>query len=214
MNNASSSSSTTLGCTAKVASYSNGLGRRSGHCRCTVKAAATTTASRSTDYYKVLSLDHSVPVGEEEVKRAYRRLALQYHPDVCPPSRRAESTELFVELRRAYETLSDTRHQIQRVARGSKREGKREGEREAYRGRWWALVEGTVEDGGADVPGLLRALLSATVTRERRLLLSATVSTAPPLGGDALLLLAAAFSSSRRHGGGCRAATRLASYGS
>jgi curved DNA-binding protein CbpA len=78
-----------------------------------VKAAASTsagvrrTASRSKDYYKVLSLEHSAPVGEEEVKRAYRRLALQYHPDVCPPSRRAESTELFVELRRAYETLSD-----------------------------------------------------------------------------------------------------------
>jgi curved DNA-binding protein CbpA len=70
-------------------------------------AAATSTASRSTDYYKVLSLEHSSDVGEAEVKRAYRRLALQYHPDVCPPSRRAESTELFVELRRAYETLSD-----------------------------------------------------------------------------------------------------------
>ncbi|XP_062193543.1 chaperone protein dnaJ 20, chloroplastic-like [Phragmites australis] len=28
-------------------------------------------------------------------------------PDVCPPLRRAESTALFLELRRAYETLSD-----------------------------------------------------------------------------------------------------------
>ncbi|KAK1630414.1 hypothetical protein QYE76_004729 [Lolium multiflorum] len=87
--------------------------RRGIHRTVKVKAAAYTsagvrrTASRSKDYYKVLSLDHSAPVGEEEVKRAYRRLALQYHPDVCPPSRRAESTELFVELRRAYETLSD-----------------------------------------------------------------------------------------------------------
>ncbi|KAF7058664.1 hypothetical protein CFC21_065673 [Triticum aestivum] len=86
------------------------FGRRS---RRTVKAAAAASAGvrrpagRATDYYKVLSLEHSAGVGEEEVKRAYRRLALQYHPDVCPPSRRAESTELFVELRRAYETLSD-----------------------------------------------------------------------------------------------------------
>jgi len=55
----------------------------------------------------VLSLEHSAAVGAEEIKRAYRRLALRYHPDVCPPSRRAESTELFLELRRAYETLSD-----------------------------------------------------------------------------------------------------------
>ncbi|KAK1630423.1 hypothetical protein QYE76_004738 [Lolium multiflorum] len=111
--NTATSSSTTLGCTSRVTSYGAGFGRRSGHCRCTVMAAATATASRSTDYYKVLSLDHSAPVGEEEVKRAYRRLALQYHPDVCPPSRRSESTELFVELRRAYETLSDPVAKVQ-----------------------------------------------------------------------------------------------------
>ncbi|KAM0901177.1 hypothetical protein ACQ4PT_020141 [Festuca glaucescens] len=85
---------------------------RTSHRTVKVKAAAASagvrrTASRSTDYYKVLSLEHSSDVGEEEVKRAYRRLALRYHPDVCPPSRRAESTELFVELRRAYETLSN-----------------------------------------------------------------------------------------------------------
>jgi curved DNA-binding protein CbpA len=110
MNTASSSSTTLgLGCTSSGA----GFGRSSGHRRCTVKAAATATASRSTDYYKVLSLDHSANLCEEDVKRAYRRLALQYHPDVCPPSRRAESTELFVELRRAYETLSDPATRVQ-----------------------------------------------------------------------------------------------------
>uniref|UniRef100_A0ACD5Y2Z3 Uncharacterized protein n=1 Tax=Avena sativa TaxID=4498 RepID=A0ACD5Y2Z3_AVESA len=112
--NTASSSSTSLGCTSKVTtSYSSVFGWKSGHRRCTVKAAATATASRSTDYYKVLSLEHSSDVGEEDVKRAYRRLALQYHPDVCPPSRRAESTELFVELRRAYETLSNPATRVQ-----------------------------------------------------------------------------------------------------
>uniref|UniRef100_A0ACD5Y5U4 Uncharacterized protein n=1 Tax=Avena sativa TaxID=4498 RepID=A0ACD5Y5U4_AVESA len=95
------------------------LDRRTTRRTVKVKAVASTsagvrrTASRSKDYYKVLSLDHSAAVGEEEVKRAYRRLALQYHPDVCPPSRRAESTELFVELRRAYETLSDPATRMQ-----------------------------------------------------------------------------------------------------
>ncbi|CAD6225173.1 unnamed protein product [Miscanthus lutarioriparius] len=82
--------------------------------RCTVKAVATSPRASTfssegskKDYYKVLSLEHPAAVGAEEIKRAYRRLALRYHPDVCPPSRRAESTELFLELRRAYETLSD-----------------------------------------------------------------------------------------------------------
>jgi hypothetical protein len=43
------------------------------------------------------------------------------------------------------------------------------------RGRWWGLVEGTVEDGGADVPGLL---LSATAPLGD----GGTRVTPPPLG--------------------------------
>lgn len=100
-------------CTGTVNATASVFSRKSRYCN--VKAAATTagrailcSASGSRrDYYKVLSLEHPVDVGAEEIKRAYRRLALRHHPDVCPPSRRAESTELFLELRRAYETLSD-----------------------------------------------------------------------------------------------------------
>lgn len=80
-----------------------------GHCR-VIRAAATSTVASGRgedDYYKVLSLDRAGEVGAEEIRRAYRRLALRYHPDACPPSRRAESTRLFLQLRRAYETLSD-----------------------------------------------------------------------------------------------------------
>jgi curved DNA-binding protein CbpA len=91
------------------------FGRKS---RCNVKATAATATSAGRasgsrrDYYKVLSLEHRPDVGAEEIKRAYRRLALRHHPDVCPPSRRAESTELFLELRRAYETLSDPARRV------------------------------------------------------------------------------------------------------
>ncbi|GFS42225.1 hypothetical protein Acr_00g0078570 [Actinidia rufa] len=60
----------------------------------------------NTNFYEVLSLA-SENVGFDEIKRAYKALALRYHPDVCPPSTREESTVLFVELRKAYETLSD-----------------------------------------------------------------------------------------------------------
>ncbi|OVA06806.1 DnaJ domain [Macleaya cordata] len=60
----------------------------------------------NTNFYEVLCLD-SKNVGYEEIKKAYRRMALQYHPDICPPSRKEESTKRFVELQRAYETLSD-----------------------------------------------------------------------------------------------------------
>ncbi|OEL38272.1 hypothetical protein BAE44_0000709 [Dichanthelium oligosanthes] len=87
-------------------------GRRS-HCKVQAVAdSGSVSWGKKSDYYKVLSLEHSAAVGTVEIKRAFRRLALRYHPDVCPPSRRAESTELFLELRRAYETLTDPARRI------------------------------------------------------------------------------------------------------
>ncbi|XP_058096324.1 chaperone protein dnaJ 20, chloroplastic-like [Magnolia sinica] len=59
-----------------------------------------------TNFYKLLSLD-SEKAGFDEIKKAYRNKALRCHPDVCPPSRKEEFTWMFVELRKAYETLSD-----------------------------------------------------------------------------------------------------------
>ncbi|XAR73342.1 hypothetical protein NMG60_11007278 [Bertholletia excelsa] len=58
------------------------------------------------NYYEVLSLG-SEKVGFDEIKKAYRALALRYHPDACLLSTKEESTRRFLELREAYETLSD-----------------------------------------------------------------------------------------------------------
>jgi molecular chaperone DnaJ len=55
------------------------------------------------DYYEVLGVDRSA--SEDEVKRAYRRLALKYHPDRNPGDQAAE--EKFKEAAEAYEVLSD-----------------------------------------------------------------------------------------------------------
>ncbi|KAH7652717.1 DnaJ domain-containing protein [Dioscorea alata] len=59
-----------------------------------------------TNFYKVLSLE-SETASIDEIKMAYRSLARRYHPDVCPPSKKEESTKMFIELRQAYETLSN-----------------------------------------------------------------------------------------------------------
>lgn len=55
------------------------------------------------DYYQVLGVGRSA--SQDEIKKAYRKLALQYHPDRNPGNKEAE--ESFKEAAEAYEVLSD-----------------------------------------------------------------------------------------------------------
>src|SRR2546430_12965840 len=55
------------------------------------------------DYYKVLDVPKTAT--EAEIKKAYRRLAMKYHPDRNPDDR--ESEELFKEAKEACEVLTD-----------------------------------------------------------------------------------------------------------
>jgi len=55
------------------------------------------------DYYKTLGVDRNAE--EKEIKKAYRKLARQYHPDVNPGDKAAE--EHFKDINEAYEVLSD-----------------------------------------------------------------------------------------------------------
>ena len=55
------------------------------------------------DYYEVLGL--SKGAGEDEIKKAFRKLAKQYHPDLHPGDKDAEAK--FKEVNEAYEVLSD-----------------------------------------------------------------------------------------------------------
>ncbi|MGB9628615.1 MAG: DnaJ domain-containing protein [Thermodesulfobacteriota bacterium] len=55
------------------------------------------------DYYQVLGIDREA--SEDEIKKAYRKLALKYHPDHHPDD--LESEEKFKEINEAYAILSD-----------------------------------------------------------------------------------------------------------
>jgi molecular chaperone DnaJ len=66
-------------------------------------------AERRRDYYEVLGLSRGA--ADEEIKKAYRRLAVQFHPDRNPGDKQAE--EKFKEINEAYQVLSDPEKRAQ-----------------------------------------------------------------------------------------------------
>jgi len=59
----------------------------------------------SRDYYQILGIDRSASA--DDIKKAFRRLARQYHPDLHSGSKKAEMEKKFKELNEAHEVLSD-----------------------------------------------------------------------------------------------------------
>ena len=60
------------------------------------------------DYYEVLGV--SKDASKEEIKKAYRKLSKQYHPDI---NKEANASEKFEEVKEAYEVLSDEQKRAQ-----------------------------------------------------------------------------------------------------
>ncbi|HEX2769786.1 MAG TPA: DnaJ domain-containing protein, partial [Geobacteraceae bacterium] len=61
------------------------------------------------DYYEVLSVHRNA--SETEIKKAFRKVAIQHHPDKNPGDKSAE--DRFKEVTEAYEVLSDPQKRAQ-----------------------------------------------------------------------------------------------------
>src|SRR3954465_3210863 len=93
------------------------------------------------DYYKVLGVERAA--SDEDIKKAYRRLARKYHPDV---SKEANAKEKFQEVSEAYETLKDKEKRAGYDSLGSHRPG------QDFRPPpdWFSRFGGGGDGGGAD----------------------------------------------------------------
>src|SRR5688572_16204552 len=104
------------------------------------------------DYYKILGVERAA--SEEDIKKAYRKLARKYHPDV---SKEADAKERFQEVSEAYAALRDKERRAAYASLGS---GFRPGEDFRAPPDWFdRFGAGRSGDlGGVDLSGLFESL--------------------------------------------------------
>ncbi|GMP48608.1 hypothetical protein CsSME_00015904 [Camellia sinensis var. sinensis] len=69
------------------------------------ETSSEATEGTEKSFYELLGISESGTLSE--IKKAYKQLALRYHPDVSPPNRAEEYTRRFIRVQEAYQTLSN-----------------------------------------------------------------------------------------------------------
>jgi curved DNA-binding protein CbpA len=69
------------------------------------RAEAALKQSKTKDYYKILGVKRGAD--ESDIKKAYRKLALEWHPDRVSEDQKAEAQRRFQDIGEANEVLTD-----------------------------------------------------------------------------------------------------------
>jgi DnaJ-class molecular chaperone len=100
----------------------------------------------STDYYKTLGVDKNASA--EEIKKAFRKLAVKYHPDRNPNDKSAE--DRFKEINEAYAVLSDPKKKDEYDTYGSSGFHKQYSQEDIFRGFDFGNAYKDMGAGGAE----------------------------------------------------------------
>jgi DnaJ-class molecular chaperone len=100
----------------------------------------------STDYYKILGVEKNAP--PEEIKKAFRKLAVKYHPDRNPNDKSAE--DRFKEINEAYAVLSDPKKKEEYDTYGSSGFHKQYSQEDIFRGFDFSNVYKDMGAGGGE----------------------------------------------------------------
>ena len=98
------------------------------------------------DYYEILGVDRKTPL--DEIKKAYRNLALQHHPDRVPHEKKKEAEEKFKEISEAYAVLSDSEKRALYDQYGHSGIDQRYAYEDIFKGADFGSVFGDLKDSG------------------------------------------------------------------
>jgi len=118
------------------------------------------------DYYEILGVNKNAT--PDEIKKAYRNLALKFHPDRVSADKKKEAEEKFKEISEAYGVLSDPQKRSQYDQFGHAGIDSRYTSEDIFRGADFSSIFEDLGMGGIDLEDLLGGMFGGNIFGGRR----------------------------------------------